>query len=67
MRSLGAVRVNLNAVRNGPNRGNIFTLRQLDLSMTGADDCFGRRDRSDDPGAAIPAKCLLQFRQVVPK
>lgn len=34
--------------------------------MTGADDCFGRRDPSDDPGAAIPVRCLLQFRQLIP-
>ena len=68
MRSVAhSIQVGANRAKVDPNRGHIFTLRQLDLLMTGADDWFDRRDPSDDPGAAIPAKCLLQFRQLVPK
>jgi hypothetical protein len=45
--------IDANRAKVGPNHGYILTLSQLDLSMTGADDWFGRRDPSDDPGAAI--------------
>jgi hypothetical protein len=51
-----SIQVDANRAKVGPIRGYIFTLSQLDLSMTGADDWFGRRGSSDDPGAAIPAK-----------
>jgi len=68
MRSIShSIQVDANRAKIDRNREWIPGLSQLDLSTTGADDWSGRRDSSDDPGAAIPAKRLFQFRQLVPK
>jgi hypothetical protein len=60
------IQVDANRTKAGAIRGYIFTLSQLDLSMTGADDWFGRRDPSDDPGGN-PSQVFTSVPAAVPK